>query len=591
MLWTGEGQRGHWTRRWPGALALVLFCLAAYLPGLWLIPPVDRDEARFAEASRAMVAADTFDALIVPMNHDKPRLKKPPLIYWLQVASVELFAPQAAENAGQHVPLPSPTGLATRAIWAYRLPSVIGAIAAVLLTWRLGLMLFGGAAGWWAGAILGACLLLQVDARQARVDQVLLAFTVGAQLALWQLWRARRPSLGWLALFWCMVILGVLTKGPVTPLVVIGTVLGIGLITGQIAWVKRLRPLLGIVLLFAVVTPWVLLVGMKVGWERFGDILYVEIIERAFAPQEGHFGPPGTYLLLLPLVLWPGSLALLPAIVRGLRRGLRRPTGERRRWYVPVAGRPAETFLLAWIVPTWIFFEVVATKLPHYVLPMYPAVALLCGRALAGGPRAWRIVTHTRWGRALLWGWYGVAVAIALGTPLTVALLAGLPAARWPALLLTLVVAAALLAWMARSVARGLLRSAQLQCLAVAIIAGIGLFEFTLPYLHSVWISPRLVTAVQTVDPKLERPLAASDYHEESLVFLTAGRVQLISWLELEAWFDEYPNGIAITHDTPELRAGPYVVHAVVTGLNYSAGRSEELAIVSRIAGAASRVP
>src|SRR5216684_1346208 len=90
-------------------------------------------------------------------------------------------------------------------------------------------------------------------------------------------------------------------------------------------------------------------------------------VGRSRAGSQSCSAPPFSYLLLGLASFWPGSLLLVPAIVRGWRRH----------------EAPAERFLLAWLVPAWVFLELVPTKLPHYVLPLYPALALLAAASLA----------------------------------------------------------------------------------------------------------------------------------------------------------------------------------------------------------------
>src|SRR5439155_5398245 len=101
---------------------LAALCLLLYMPGLASIPPLDRDEARFAQASRQML--ETGDFLRIRFQ-DEARNKKPAGVYWLQAAAVAAFSTPASV-----------------AIWPYRLPSLLGAMAAVLLIFALGTALF-----------------------------------------------------------------------------------------------------------------------------------------------------------------------------------------------------------------------------------------------------------------------------------------------------------------------------------------------------------------------------------------------------------------------------------------------------------------
>ena len=149
---------------WRPYVLLLLLCLGLYLPGLASLPVTDRDEARFAQASRQML--ETRDFINIRFQ-DEARNKKPAGIYWLQAAAVSLFSD--AQSA---------------AIWPYRLPSLLAAAAAVLLSFGLGNALVGRKAAFLGAAVLAASVELVVEAHLAKTDAVLLACVVAAQLAL-----------------------------------------------------------------------------------------------------------------------------------------------------------------------------------------------------------------------------------------------------------------------------------------------------------------------------------------------------------------------------------------------------------------------
>src|SRR5436190_210596 len=116
-----------WLSGWRPYALLAALCLALYLPGIAAIPPLDRDEARFAQASRQML--ETGDFLHIRFQ-DEARNKKPAGIYWLQAASVAVLS------------TPEST-----AIWPYRLPSMVGALAALFWTATIAAVLFKGPVG------------------------------------------------------------------------------------------------------------------------------------------------------------------------------------------------------------------------------------------------------------------------------------------------------------------------------------------------------------------------------------------------------------------------------------------------------------
>src|SRR5262249_24287621 len=144
-------------------------CLVLYLPGLAAIPPLDRDEARFAQAMRQML--QTGDLLRIRFQ-DEERNRKPAGIYWLQAASVAAVSSPAAT-----------------AIWPYRLPSLLGAILAALLTFGCAAALFRDRPqhrllGLIAGTLLASALGVVAEAHIAKTDAALLAAITGGQAAL-----------------------------------------------------------------------------------------------------------------------------------------------------------------------------------------------------------------------------------------------------------------------------------------------------------------------------------------------------------------------------------------------------------------------
>ena len=149
-----------------------------FLPGFFSLPPTDRDEARFAQATRQMLESRDFVDI---RFQDEARHKKPVGIYWMQSAAVTL--------AG---------GPEQAAIWAYRLPSLIGAVLAVLLTFWIGSTLFGPTAGFLGAVMLAGTVLLGVEARTAKTDAALFATILAAQGVLAHVWlrREAREALG-----------------------------------------------------------------------------------------------------------------------------------------------------------------------------------------------------------------------------------------------------------------------------------------------------------------------------------------------------------------------------------------------------------
>lgn len=533
-----------------------MLCAAVYVPGLWDIPPVDRDEARFAQASRQMWESGDF---VVPRIQDRARLNKPPLVYWLQCGSIALLGDAPGQWANGN-------------IWVFRLPSVLCAVASVLLTWRLGLRMMDPRAAALGAALLAVCPMVAWDAHQARADQLLLMTVVGAQGALWCCWSdARRGrsvrTIAWVGL-WVWIGLGVLAKGPITPLIALLTVAALCWLSRGWRWIAGLRPMVGFAVVCAIVAPWVLAVGSQVGWSVYLSTIWDETIGRSAGAKEGHWGPPGYHLVLLCVLFWPGVL------MTGL--AVRRAWGLRRRG--------PEVFLLAWILPSWIVFELVSTKLPHYTMPLYPAVALLSARAVLAAETR-RLPGLQEWGTRIglaLWVLIGVGI-MAAGAALLEALArhgADVRGEMAVMMMWYLFIGGAMF-WSVRALWRGQYLRAQMGGMLAAVLLVVLFMQTVLPAANQM--STRIVEAVRRIDPAGERPLGAVGYHEDSLIFLTRGRAERIGDGALEAWVSvKTASGaqplVIRRADADELGAQVYLDE--VAGLNYSRGRFETVRII-----------
>src|SRR5438552_6124121 len=186
------------------AAVLFMVALLGFLPGIFSIPPIDRDEARFAQATKQMVESGDY---IDIRFQDEVRYKKPVGIYWLQAAVVK-----TAEALGfQHAPT---------TIWLYRVPSLIGAISAVLLTYWAALAFVSRRAAVLAALMMASCVLLGVERLIAKTDAVLLMTTVAAMGAMARAYLSPQrgevdDSSAWIipAVFWTALAGGVLLKG------------------------------------------------------------------------------------------------------------------------------------------------------------------------------------------------------------------------------------------------------------------------------------------------------------------------------------------------------------------------------------------
>lgn len=552
---------------------LAALSLLMFLPGLHSTPPIDRDEARFAQASRQMLESVTLPreqldpamhagGLAVPMVQSKQRLKKPPLIYWAQCLSVwALTGGDVLDDA----------------IWMYRIPSVLGAMSAVLGVWWMGRRMFDPRAAFLAGALLATSTVVVFDAHQARSDQVLLGATTWAMALLWDILRrahrGERIALWrWLVL-WLVVGVGVLAKG-LTPMVVVFTLASMGVLEGRWwAW-RAAKPLLGLLVALGVVLPWVLGVAAQVGLDTYLSVLHDEVIARGGGAKEGHSGPPGYYFLSAALAFWPGGALAIFGVWWGIRRAITLgPKG--RRWAGRRTHRAPEVFLLSWLLPMWVFFEIYATKLPHYTLPVYPALALLCARAALSGSTLLK-----RWpARVSIVGFGAVGTLVPIGLIAASATMPELMPPLWqvaPLALLALAItlAATRLFWLGRG--------AGAVCLALA-----GAVPITV-LVHAV-VMPSLTSLSPGVYALIEdnvgqgRPVAATGYAEDSLVFLMRGGITKLQRAEADEWLGTTPGALLVCRaQDREALTTPVRILGSVTGLHFARGKTITVELVER---------
>ncbi len=326
--------------------AFVLFVFNTWAYDLWA-----PDEPFFGDGAREMLDDGRW---LVPHVNGQVNLHKPPLFFWL-------IAVVSAATGG------------TVTSFAARLPSALAAVLALVLTYRIGRRAWGPATGVWAGVILATSYLFWDKARTAQIEATLLAGVLGALLAF-DAFRAgemdgRRAGV----LFWACGALGTLAKGPV------GILLPLGIALATLAWDRDLRawrrfgPWAGPLAFLVVAGLWAVPAELFGGSYSVVQALKTHFFSRALHGMH-HKNPPWYYLGTIPLHFLPWSL-LLPGALWS--------AWTRRR-------EPMERFLLAWVLFVLVFFSVSGERRDLYVLPAFPALALLVARfgSLARSTRA-----------------------------------------------------------------------------------------------------------------------------------------------------------------------------------------------------------
>jgi len=539
----------RWTRGWRGPALAGLIAFVAGLPGLIAVPPLDRDESRFAQATAQMLESRDFTVI---RFQDQPRFKKPVGIHWLQSLSVSLFS--HPEDRG---------------IWAYRIPSLLGAaLAAAACAWGARAF-FGAGPALLAGAMLGSTLMLSTEAFIAKTDAVLAGCTTLALAALGRLYAEANggPSVGkraWL-FFWAPMAVGILDKGPITPMVAGLTILALITLDRRAGWLKRLNAYWGLVLVAAVVGPWAGAVTVATDGAFWTTAITGDLAPKLAGGQETHGGAPGYHTVLAPLLLFPMTLMLPAAAVTAWRR-----------WR-----EPGVRFALCWLIPSWIVFEATPTKLVHYTLPTYGAIAWLAAAALAQplGPRV-------RWVGAVLCGLFGLLLAGACAYLVKAyGDASDIPEAALSALLLASAGVGG--AWL-------LIRRSPTAAVSAAVglgVAGHGALAAGLaPRLLPLWLSSRVEAALERAQLLPDQgiadaPVAVSGYAEPSLVFLIGTETEEATPDEAAEAISEHRPAVVEARQAPGFEAAlakaALKAHLVATikGLDYSTGKKMTLGV------------
>jgi 4-amino-4-deoxy-L-arabinose transferase-like glycosyltransferase len=354
-----------------GKCAILFFsCVVFHILGTWSLPLIDRDEPRFAEASREMIERGNY---IVPYFNNQLRLDKPPLTYWAQVASYHIFG----END-----------------FAARFPSAIAAALTALSILAWGRRLEGEKVGWWAAIVFTLSLQTFVHAKAAVADMWLVLFVTVAHWTGWELIQrstlnqgtavSRPPWAIWKSpflVFYLSLALGFLAKGPFawTPLL---TVVVVIIYTRDWQLLRRFNFAVGFAVVLGVVALWGIPALIQTHGEFFSIGIGRHVVSRSFTTMEGHGASSlGVYVLLLPfyfvtvfISFFPWSIKL-PWLARRLWGG--RTAGVNDPGY---SGNVIDTYLVTGIAIIFVIFSFVSTKLPHYTLPAFPLLALLLAR-------------------------------------------------------------------------------------------------------------------------------------------------------------------------------------------------------------------
>jgi 4-amino-4-deoxy-L-arabinose transferase-like glycosyltransferase len=364
---------------------------------------------------------------------------------------------------------------------------------------------------------------------------------------------------------WATFALGILIKGPVVVLVCGASIIAVSLADRDWRWLSRLHALSGLGLSGLIIAPWAIAIGIVSGGQFYQTSLGGDFATKLIGEQETHGGPYGYYAMLAHLTFWPGSLALLPGIVLGVMR-----------WR-----EPAIRYLLLWAATAWLMFEIAPTKLPHYVLPAYPAIAALCAIWLTDAAASSRFLRiAARVSLALF-----VLVGLALG-----GFVAWAPEQYGSGGTIALYVVAALgvvtaLAVLVPALQGQRLAAAGMACVSAAILyyaAGL----LSVPRLDQLWLSPRLADSVARHAMPEDPPVVTAGYAEPSITFLLGTRTALETGAGAALIAGKTGGLVLVDSDENDTflkliaeAGGKAEALDEISGLNYSRGRETRITL------------
>ena len=510
-----------------------ILTLIFILPGLSSIPPLDRDEARFSQASKQMLEDKNY---VVIKFQEELRSKKPIGIYWLQIASASIFG---KDN-----------------IISYRAPNIFSTIILIIVfstfVYSISFRYFNLnissslTFSFFSSLVMATLLGLSIEIKQAKTDTVLLTLCTVQQLIFWKIYSYGKESWNkykhheyvWLTrLFWLIIALGILVKGPISPLLFTMTLLSICILDRfvekewNLSWLNLFLWFQGLLIVSIITLPWIYLAWQATDGHLILDAINKDFLIKLRSGQENHWGPFGSHLFLLLLTFWPMVL-LLPFAARACLD-----------WKHERLIR----FLISWIIPFWIILELTPTKLPHYILPVFPGLILLILIGISSPPSG--NIKFSKINK-----FFRVVVVI---FTLLLALSLVYVSLNFSSKILIFILSIVLSFTMITSIIFGNIfflneskykLSPLFGMLILAGICNIFVFSYIFPNLDKIHITPKIKNYIDSLEFRPDT-IVATGYHEPSLIFSLGRDTLLLSPEEAALVLVEGDNTLAIVEE------------------------------------------
>ena len=520
-----------------------LYLLIAGSSTLW-----DRDEPRYARATAEMVESGNY---LVPTFNGEVWFDKPILLYWLMSVPVRLLGPSEI---------------------ACRFAGVIGTAITLLLTFFIGRKLFDAKAGLWAEAILGTTLLMLFVGSSALVDGIAMPFIVGAMaIFIWRQgeknWAIDAGAIG------VLIGLGMLAKGPLGLLPVFVIIVAIWFGRENIGGFIRnfLWVCLAVVIAAGIFLLWAIPANRATDGELFRVFFGKHIVGRALSPMEGHGGNFLLYLPYYPAIMVAGFfpwVIFLPGTFSAI-------AGKR------IGNAGTRNILLSWIIVTVILMTLAATKLPHYILFAWPAMAVMTGATIVASGQNILSERDRKWLRGGVWFLGPVGLGIAAGL-IGIGYFIKSEGLTMPGLICGVISLVMTIICCYLQVLEKFNGTAKV-ILAGVLILIIPLLFVLLPAVEAIKISPHIAKAIREKTGK-DVPVAMYKYAEPTLNFYVGRNItQLRKTDDVVEWLKGTENRVLIIprKDFEDIRqnAGNITFEEIASkkGVNYSKGKEVEV--------------
>jgi len=538
---------------WKAAILIALAVIGIYLfistrTTLW-----DRDEPRYARVAVEMVESGNY---LVPTFNGQAWPDKPILLYWLMSLPVRILGP---------------TEIACR-FWG-----AVGTAITCLLTFYIGKQLFGAKEGLWAMVILASTLMVLIIGTSATSDAVTLPFIVAAAAIFVRTMesgmRAHHIILMGVALGF-----GMLAKGPIGALPIPAIVTALWLNRKTRSGLVRPFCQLGAALMIGVLIflAWAIPANNATGGEFLRVFVGRHVLTRAIKPMEHH---GGNFLLYLPYYLPVIIVGFFPWTLH-LPGAFSATLGGR------LGGQNCRPLLIGWVVSIFTIMTLAVTKLPHYILFIWPALALTVAGTIVAAQQNRLTSRDQMWLRRGVWFFCSPAIAIALALMIAPYFfpIAGL---RWSGL------SSGIVLLIMTAVAIHLQRADRPHTSAEVLLAGMLALEIpvlfgVLPAIEQIKISPSIADSVKAKTTK-EVPVATYKYGEPTLNFYIGRQIEPLRNEEaVIAWARQPERGVLVIPKDAltniQERFGPLPLEQIASkeGFNYSKGKPLEVLALIR---------